>query len=182
MVLMKKTIAMRNKGFVHVYTGEGKGKTTAAIGLAVRTAGAGLDVFFAQFLKGRQTSELAILKRLSDRIIVRRFGGCGFIRNGGNEFDISEVEKGMQAAYEAIASGLYSLVILDEINLAVFTGLLEVGDVLTLLNARPEKTTIVLTGRYAPKEIIDSADLVTDMKEIKHYFHDGFPARLGIEM
>jgi cob(I)alamin adenosyltransferase len=167
---------------VHVYTGGGKGKTTAAIGLAVRAAGAGQQVFFAQFLKGRPTSELAILSRLSDRITVQRFGGNEFVRNGGNSFDAAEAQRGMRAALQATQSGRYRLIILDEINLALATGLVDVDDVLALIEGVQSGTTLVLTGRYAPEPIIDAADLVTEMQEIKHYYHAGTEACVGIEM
>jgi len=167
---------------VHVYTGEGKGKTTAAIGLAVRAAGAGLHVFFAQFLKGQDTSELTMLARLSDRITVRRFGGHEFVRNGGTIIDAALAAQGLATATEAITSNRYGLIVLDEINLAVATGLLDVTDVLSLIDLVLPTTTLVLTGRYATDAIIHSADLVTEMREIKHYYHTGVPARTGIEM
>jgi len=172
----------RTRGMVHVYTGEGKGKTTASIGLAVRAAGAGLNVFFAQFLKGQPTSELTMLARLSDRITVRRFGGNEFVRNGGTALDTAEATRGLATATEALLSNRYGLVVLDEINLAVATGLLDITDVLTLIDRVPPITTLVLTGRYATDAVIHSADLVTEMREIKHYYHTGTPACTGIEM
>ncbi|MCL2701513.1 MAG: cob(I)yrinic acid a,c-diamide adenosyltransferase [Phycisphaerae bacterium] len=172
----------RTRGMVHVYTGEGKGKTTASIGLAVRAAGAGLNVFFAQFLKGQPTSELAMLARLSDRIMVRRFGGHEFVRDGGTAVDAAEAARGLATATEAITSGRYGLIVLDEINLAVATGLLDVTDVLAMIDLVPPTTTLVLTGRYATDAVIRSADLVTEMREIKHYYHSGVPACAGIEM
>jgi cob(I)alamin adenosyltransferase len=172
----------QSHGFLHVYTGDGKGKTTAAIGLAVRAAGAGQRVFFAQFLKGRPTSELAILSRLSDHITVQRYGGSEFVRNGGSEFDGSEAQRGLRAAQRAIQTGRYRLIILDEINLALATGLVDVDDVLALIEGVQSGTTLVLTGRYAPDLIIDAADLVTEMQEIKHYYHAGTEACIGIEM
>jgi len=170
------------RGFIHVYTGDGKGKTTAAIGLAVRAAGAGQNVLFVQFLKGQPTSELAILKRLSDRITVQRFGGREFVRNGGTALDASEAERGMKTAARAISSGRYSLVVLDEINVAVAAGLVDVGDVLRLMKTAGAGSTLVLTGRYATEAVIRSADLVTEMKEIKHYYRAGMNACVGIEM
>ena len=178
---MPSDIESPNRGVVHVYTGDGKGKTTAAIGLAVRAAGAGQQVFFAQFLKGRPTSELAILSRLSDHITVQRFGGSRFVRNGGNAFDAAEAQRGMRAARRAIQAGRYRLIILDEINLAMAIGLLDVDDVLALVDGARPGTTLVLTGRYAPEPIIDAADLVTEMQEIKHYYHTGTEACVGIE-
>ena len=179
---MPSDIESPNSGIVHVYTGNGKGKTTAAIGLAVRAAGAGQQVFFAQFLKGQPTSELAMLSRLSDYITVQRFGGSGFVRNGGNAFDASEARRGMRAARQAARSGSYRLVILDEINLAMATGLVTLDEVLALVEGVRADSTLVLTGRYAPEPIIDAADLVTEMQELKHYYHAGVPACVGIEM
>jgi cob(I)alamin adenosyltransferase len=174
-------LGRRQRGFIHIYTGDGKGKTTAAIGLAVRAAGAGQQVFFAQFLKGQPTSELAFLSRLSDRITVQRFGGSGFVRNGGDAFDAAEAQRGMRAARQAARSGPYRLVILDEINLAMATGLVDVDEVLALVEEVQTDATLVLTGRYAPEPIIDAADLVTEMQELKHYYHAGTEACVGIE-
>jgi cob(I)alamin adenosyltransferase len=173
---------MERRGIVHVYTGDGKGKTTAAIGLAVRAAGAGQQVFFAQFLKGRLTSELATLSRLSDRITLQRFGDREFVRDGGTAFDASEARRGMSAVARAIQDGRYRLVVLDEINLAMAPGLVDVDDVLALVETTQPGTTLVLTGRYAPEPIIDAADLVTEMQEIKHYYHSGVTAMSGIEV
>jgi cob(I)alamin adenosyltransferase len=171
-----------NRGMIHVYTGEGKGKTTAAIGLTIRAAGAGQRVLFIQFLKRRPTSELAVLEQLSDRITVRRFGGREFVRDGGTAFDACEAARGLAAASAAIASGEYELVVLDEINLAVATGLLDVDDVLTLLTSVGPTITLILTGRYACQAVIAQADLVTEMREVKHYYRQGIAAMSGIEM
>ena len=167
---------------VHVYTGNGKGKTTAALGLAIRAAGAGQKVFFAQFLKRRPTSELTILHRLSDRITMRRFGGANFARNGGTSFDADETARSMAEAFEAVWSGQYSVIVLDEINVVLALGLINLRDVLSLIDALTGGMTMVLTGRDAPQPLIDAADLVTEMVEIKHYFRHGVPPLLGIEM
>jgi cob(I)alamin adenosyltransferase len=174
--------APQSRRFLHVYTGNGKGKTTAAIGLAVRAAGAGQQVFFAQFLKGRPTSELAALRTMSDHITIRRFGRDTFVKNGGNAADKQNVAIGMAEAFEAAWSRKYSLIILDEIVLAAAMNLVNIDDVLNLADELSPDATLVLTGRHAPEAIIESADLVTEMKEVKHYYHAGVTAMLGIEV
>lgn len=150
--------------------------------MAIRAAGAGQKVFFAQFLKRRPTSELAILNRLCDRITVRRFGGAEFVRNRGRSFDVDEAARGMAETFEAVWSGQYSVIVLDEINVVLTLGLINPQDVLSLIDALTGGTTMVLTGPDAPQPLIDVADLVTEMVEVKHYFRHGVPPLLGIEM
>lgn len=169
------------RGYTQVYTGAGKGKTTAALGLAFRAAGAGLRVFFVQFMKGSSVSEIQALQRFADQITLRRFGSNKFIIGEPTPLDISEAQKGLQEASEALLSGDYDLVILDEANGAVSLGLLSTQSILALMDSRPQKTELVLTGRNAPPEIMDRADLVTEMREVKHYFSQGVSARIGIE-
>jgi len=166
---------------VQVYTGDGKGKTTAALGLALRAAGAGLSVFFAQFIKAGRYSELAALERFADRITVRQYGLGRFIHSDAGEADISHARQGLREVRQAIASGRYSVVILDEANGAVQCGLLSVEDLLQTIDLAPQTVEIVLTGRSAPAELLERADLVTEMKEVKHYYHCGVAAREGIE-
>lgn len=168
-------------GYVHVYTGNGKGKTTAALGLALRAAGAGWSVFFAQFAKGMPTSELAALSRFDDRITLRRYGQPRFIRQGLDETDLNLARRGLADCREALASGLYRLVILDEANLGPLLRLFSVEDLLDLIDARPDGVELVLTGRGADRRVLDRADLVTEMQEIKHYYRQGVLARTGIE-
>jgi cob(I)alamin adenosyltransferase len=170
-----------NRGLVHVYTGNGKGKTTAALGLALRAAGAGLDVRIVQFMKASETGELEALKRLSDRITVCRFGKKEFVRDRGAGGDREEAKKGLETARDALLSGRYRLVILDEILPAIEMDLLSTNDVLNLMDLRHPGTELVLTGRNAPAELIEAADLVTEMREVKHYHSRGLPARRGIE-
>ncbi len=170
-----------NHAFVHVYTGDGKGKTTAAVGLTVRAAGAGRRVFFAQFLKGRPAAELISLRRLNGQVTVRRFGGVDFVRDGGTASDADEAATGMAEAFAAVWSGRYSLIVLDEINLAVSMGLVNAADVLSLIDSLRPGTTLVLTGRYAPANLLAAADLVTEMVEVKHYYRQGVSAIEGIE-
>ncbi|MFA5118173.1 MAG: cob(I)yrinic acid a,c-diamide adenosyltransferase [Candidatus Omnitrophota bacterium] len=165
---------------IHVYTGDGKGKTTAALGLALRAAGAGLKVYICQFLKSRPTSELTALHKLK-KITVKQCGSQCFIRKSPAKKDIELAQGGFQAARKAIASGAYSVIILDEINCAVNLKLIGIEEVVSLLKGTPSCVELVLTGRNAPKQIKDCADLVSEIKEIKHYFKKGINARKGIE-
>lgn len=168
------------KGYIQVYTGNGKGKTTAAVGLAVRAAGAGLRVLFAQFIKKRRCSEHKALARFSDLITVRQYG-TGFIRGRPSRAARSLSEKGLEDAREEVVSGQYDIVILDEINVAINRGLIDLEDVISMLDSKPPNVELVLTGRYAHSRIIRKADLVTEMKKVKHYMDKGVKARIGIE-
>jgi cob(I)alamin adenosyltransferase len=168
-------------GYVHVYTGDGKGKTTAALGLALRAVGAGLRVYIGQFVKGMHYSELDGLAMLGDRVEVHRYGRGCFIRREPDAEDVQAARQGLQAAREALSCGEYDLVILDEINVAVYFGLISADDVLGLIEARPDHVELVLTGRRADPSVIDRADVVTEMREIKHYYARGVQARTGIE-
>ena len=169
------------KGYIQVYTGNGKGKTTAALGLALRSAGAGHRVFIAQFIKKRQCSEHKALDRFKDLITVEQYG-TGFLKGGrSTKSEVDAAQKGFEEVKDIISSKTYDMVILDEINVAVHHKLLNVEDIVDLLNSRPPNIEIVLTGRYADKKIIQKADIVTDMKAIKHYREKGVKARLGIE-
>jgi cob(I)alamin adenosyltransferase len=168
-------------GYVHVYTGDGKGKTTAALGLALRAAGAGWNVFFAQFLKGADSSELDALERFSDRIAVRRFGRTRFVQRNPDCADAECAQRGLVECKEALVSGDYALVILDEANVALALRLFPVEELLAIIDARPEHVELVITGRWAHHRIVNRADLVTDMREVKHYFRQGVLARTGIE-
>ena len=168
------------KGCVQVYTGDGKGKTTAAIGLTVRALGAGLRVYFAQFLKSGDYSEKNILGTL-DNLVFRQYGKNGFITREPSDEDRAMASRGLKEAIEALRSGAYDLVILDEVNVACSLGLITKDDVLSLLRERGDMTELVLTGRNAAPELLDAADLVTEMRNIKHYFASGVPARRGME-
>ena len=169
------------KGFVQVYTGNGKGKTTAAAGLAARAAGRGMRVFFAQFAKGRPSGELTALRRLGDLVTVRQYGRARFIGPKPLRADIAAAREGLAEARAALLSGVYRMVILDEINIATSCKLLDVKAVLGLISQRPAQVELVLTGRKADPRVIAAADLVTEMREIKHYYRRGVMARKGIE-
>ncbi len=175
-------MADNKKGYVFVHTGDGKGKTTAALGLAMRAIGHGKRVFIAQFMKGRDYGEsLAAAKYLPD-LVLHKCGQDSFVIKGDlSPLDIELARKGMEKAREAIFSGQYDLVILDEINVAVDFKLIPLESVLDLIKNKPEGLYLGLTGRYAPPEFIELADLVTEMKEIKHPYAKGFAARKGFE-
>lgn len=171
---------MLEKGYIQVYTGNGKGKTTAALGISLRSICAGNKVFFGQFMKGQDYSEKKAAHYLPG-FTMEQFGGLCFINGTPTEKDICDARIGLEKMKEVLSSGEYDLVVFDEINTALFFKLLKVEDVLAVLALKPEKTEVILTGRYAPQEIIDRADLCTEMKEIKHYYNAGVDARVGIE-
>jgi len=169
------------KGYVHVYTGNGKGKTTAAIGLAIRAAGAGMRVYIAQFVKGMHYSELDALDRYNDRITLKQFGRDCFIKNEPTEEDIRAARQGLDEVKDVLASGDYQMVVLDEANIATRYNLFSADELVELVRSKPESVELVITGRNADPKVIAVADLVTEMKEIKHYYNRGIEARPGIE-
>jgi len=169
------------KGYIQVYTGEGKGKTTAALGLAIRAAGAGLKVFIAQFIKMGEYSEIKALKRFEDLITVEQFGKGRFIKGKPSPEDIEAAQKGLEKTRAILSSGKHNVVIMEEANVAVKIGLFSVQDILKIMAVKPQDVELVITGRSADSRIIEKADLVTEMKEIKHYFQKGVAARVGIE-
>lgn len=172
----------KGKGCIQVYTGEGKGKTTAVLGLSLRAAGAGLRVFIAQFVKEKRCSEHKIIaERLSDLITIRRYG-AGFIRHEKTtEADVEGARKGLKEVRLAMESGEYQVVILDEVNVAVHYGLVALSELIDIMDKKGPDLELVITGRYAEQAVIDRADLVTEMREVKHYWRKGIKARRGIE-
>ena len=169
------------QGFVQIYTGDGKGKTTAALGLALRAAGAGLRVYFGQFIKNADYSEIKALARFADCITVRQFGrGCFLLTEPAPE-DRAAARRALEGLSEALTSGDYDLVIADEANVAVTLGLIEANDLVSLIDRRPEQVELVLTGRGAPDAVLARADLVTEMRCVRHYYDRGVLARPGIE-
>lgn len=177
---MKKKLG---KGYVQVYTGDGKGKTTAALGLAFRAAGRGLKSFVIHFMKGGlRYGEMVAAKRLEPEITVVQMGRETFVdRENPAPEDIELARKGLELAKEVVMGGLHDLVILDEINVALDYGLIKVGEVLALIKEKPGHVELILTGRDAPKDIIDAADLVSEVVERKHYYRRGVRGREGIE-
>jgi cob(I)alamin adenosyltransferase len=169
------------RGCVQIYTGNGKGKTSAALGLALRASGAGLKVFIGQFAKGSLCSEHKAIAKFAPGIKIKQFGKkCFIMRNPDND-DLRLAQDGFAEIREIVSSRKYDLVIMDEITTANKYGLIAVDDVLDLIKTKPATVEIVLTGRNADKRLIKAADLVTEMKEIKHYYKTGLPARIGIE-
>ncbi|HEX8947907.1 MAG TPA: cob(I)yrinic acid a,c-diamide adenosyltransferase [Dissulfurispiraceae bacterium] len=169
------------KGYIQVYTGNCKGKTTAALGLALRAAGAGLRTFIVQFIKKRRCSEHKALERFNDLITIKQYG-TGFLRDRKpKKAAIDSARKGLEEARKVLASREYDVVILDEVNVATHKGLFGVEELLALMDIKPASTELVLTGRYADRRVIKEADLVTEMKEVKHYARKGIKARVGIE-
>jgi cob(I)alamin adenosyltransferase len=171
------------RGCIQVYTGNGKGKTTAALGLALRAVGRGLRVCVFQFIKGGGPyGEHLVAEKLAPLFTIIQSGRPGWV----NTKDISEDRRVAQEALVRvrglITSGLYDLIVLDEINGAVGFGLIDVQQVLDLIAMKPERLELVLTGRNVHERVIEAADLVTEMCEIKHYYAAGVPARTGIEM
>lgn len=181
--MAKKSRVPELKGYIQVYTGNGKGKTSAALGLALRAAGHGLRVYIGQFLKGQQYGELSSLKCLSPYITLEQFGRKGFVHVTENpdDEDVTRARKGLKKCLRAMLSRKYGIIILDEVNVAVYFHVLSEKEVLSFLDQKPQDVEIVLTGRYAPSSFIKRADLVTEMREIRHYYHKGVKARQGIE-
>ena len=169
------------RGYVQLYTGDGKGKTSAALGLALRAAGAGLPVFIAQFAKGRPSAERAALARLAPLVEVRPFGRPGFVTGAPAPEDIAAAREGLDCARSVLAEGRRRVVILDEAATAAALGLLDVEALLALIDAKPPGVELVITGRNADERLAARADLVTEMRAVKHYFAAGVPAREGIE-
>lgn len=168
------------KGYIQLYTGHGKGKTTAALGLAIRAIGAGKTVYVGQFVKGMPYSELEALKRFPEITIVQYGLDC-FIQNEPTENDIQAARDGLRKLTSIIENNQYDIVIMDEVCIALYYRLFEVREVAYLLSKKPEAMEIIMTGRFAPQELLDLADLVTEMKEVKHYYKNGVEARKGIE-
>ena len=169
------------QGFIHIYTGEGKGKTTAALGLALRAAGAGLRVGLFQFLKVGDYSEIKALRRLSPPVHVAQFGTGRFVRGRPTAEDRAMAARGLEAVRAALSGAAYDIVVLDEINVAGALGLVDTAEVLARLQLREPRVEVVRTGRNAPADWCEAADLVTVMQAVKHYFQSGVTARIGIE-
>jgi len=174
-----------DKGLVIVYTGNGKGKTTAALGMALRAVGYNHKICIIQFIKGSWPyGEMESVKRLEPEVelIIAGKGFVGIIDDKSpKEVHEKVAKEAIAISKEKIQSGNYNIVILDEVNYAINLGLVDVKDVLNLIKLKPDNLNLVLTGNYAKKEIIDIADLVTEMKEIKHPFKSGIKAKKGID-
>jgi cob(I)alamin adenosyltransferase len=171
------------KGYVQVYTGNGKGKTTAALGLAFRALGCGLKTYIGQFMKGQTYSELDAVKKVPNFITIEQYGNVDFTytKDPPKPENLKSAKAGLAKAKKAMLSGRYNIIILDEINTAYFFHLITIDEMMDFVKAKPDGVELVFTGRYAPKELIEAADLVTEMVEIKHYYKTGTISRKGIE-
>jgi cob(I)alamin adenosyltransferase len=182
MTVKSKTNVKSKKGFVHVYTGNGKGKTTAALGLALRAAGYGLKVYIIQFMKGSVTYGELLSSKNIPNFTIKQFGRPDFVnRDNPEKIDISLAKKGLKYAEKILKNGKHDIIILDEINVAIEWNLIKLDDVIRLIKSKPKNTELILTGRYASQKIIDMADLVTEMREIKHYYQKGVVSREGVD-
>jgi len=171
-------------GYIQVYTGNGKGKTTMALGLALRAAGHGLRTYIGQFLKMARGGEHKAVARFGGLIAIEAFGSGRFLDPGAplDPAEVTRARDGLVRCRAAMLSGHYHIIVLDEVNVAVDYGLLPVGDVLALLREKPKDVELVLTGGGAHSALIDAADLVSDVRAIKHYYDRGVAARDGIEL
>ncbi len=171
------------KGYVQVYTGNGKGKTTASLGLAFRAMGKGLKTYMGQFLKGQDYAELKAAEMCRPYITIEQYGKDTFvhIKSPPREEDIEMARKGLEKARKAMCSGEYDLIIFDEINTAYYFHLITAAEMLKVISDKPDNVEVIFTGRYAPQEVLEAADLVTEMLEKKHYYNAGVSARDGIE-
>jgi len=171
------------KGLLILYTGNGKGKTTAALGLTIRAAGYGIPVLFLQFMKGqRQLGEIRAIEQMSLPIVFKQYGRPGFVQSRACEpLDILLAHQAIDEFHTHMVLGTFGMIVLDEIHVAVDFGLLKVSEVLPVLKKRPSHLHLVLTGRNAPREFIDLADMVTEMREVKHPYQKGIRAQKGIE-
>jgi cob(I)alamin adenosyltransferase len=170
------------KGLVQVYTGNGKGKSSASFGLALRAIGRGLKVYIIQFIKGGfDYGELYVVDKLPN-LTLKAFGRGKFVtQKPAEKVDVGFAEEALALAEKVVENGGYDIVILDEINVALNLNLIKIEKVLELIKNKPKHVELVLTGRYAPDEIVEAADLVTEMREVKHPYNKGFQARKGIE-
>jgi cob(I)alamin adenosyltransferase len=177
-----KPLTSKARGLVIVITGNGKGKTTSAFGQAMRAVGQGYKVFIIQFMKGRSYGECVAAEKYLPRLTVRRCGLDSFVmRDNPAPADIELARQGFELAKKVIASGKYDMVILDEINVAVDFKLIPLQDVIDLIENKPPSLDLILTGRYAAKKIVDLADTVSEVREIKHHYAAGIKDRAGIE-
>lgn len=171
------------KGYIQVYTGKGKGKTTAAIGQAVRAAGFGLRTYIAQFMKEFPYNELNSLKHLKEWITIEQFCADEFVykKEPPGKIEMDKAQRGLAIAKAKMLSGKYDIIILDEVCVSIYFGLFSDEEILTFIKQKPDNVELILTGRYCHDKIIDKADLVTEMSEVKHYYQEGVKSRKGIE-
>lgn len=171
------------KGYVQVYTGNCKGKTTAAMGLAFRAMGSGMKTYIGQFMKGQQYGELESARMVAPYITIEQYGRKDLVHvtDPPRQEDVDMAQEGLRAARGAMMSCEYDIVVFDEILTAHYFHLVSIEDMLDVIRSKPDNVEVVFTGRYAPREVIEAADLVTEMVEVKHYYEKGVNARRGIE-
>lgn len=167
-------------GYIHIYTGNGKGKTTAAFGLALRALCAGKSVYIGQFVKSMKYNEVKV-EKLFDTVKIEQLGRGCFINENPEQVDIDMAKNALAHCKELMAKGEYDMVILDEVTIAIYFKLFSVETLIEALNARSKDVEVIITGRYAPQELIAMADLVTEMQEVKHYYNAGVLSRDGID-
>lgn len=172
-----------DKGYIQIYTGNGKGKTTAAIGQAIRALGAGFKVLLVQFMKSYPYSELPILEQFHPQLTIKRFGNDDFVfkKAPPGQTLVEEMQQGLEAARQTMCTGKFDIIILDEVLVSIYFKLLQTGEVVHFIKQKPDSVELILTGRYCPDELLQMADLVTEMKEVRHYYNEGIRARRGIE-
>ena len=170
-------------GYIQIYTGNGKGKSTAAIGQAVRAAGCGLRTYIVQFMKEFPYSEIKSLKHLKEWITIKQFCGDEFVykKEPPDNIEMDKAQRGLASAKAKMLSGKYDIIILDEVCVSIYFGLFSDEEILTFIKQKPDNVELILTGRYCPDKLLDKADLVTEMNEVKHYYQDGVTSRKGIE-
>lgn len=174
------------KGYVQIYTGDGKGKTTAALGLAMRAVGRGLKVAMIQFLKGVDSGELHSVQRLAPEFIIYRFESSHKFVENMSEEELEQLKREVRRGFDFAAHIMHEkscdILILDEIMAAIHGNFITTLEVLDFIRAKPEGMELILTGRNVPEEIAEAADLITEMKAVKHYYDKGVKARKGIEL
>lgn len=176
-------MGLLDKGYVQIYTGNGKGKTSAALGIALRAAGAGYKTLIIQFMKKFPYSETSSLQKLSDLIVVEQWIGDKFVikRSAPSEEELDEAKRALERVRDALSGNEFDIIIMDEICVSIYFKLYDTNEILEIIKSKPNGKELILTGRYCPKELIDAADLVTEMKEIKHYYEQGVLSRKGID-
>lgn len=181
--MAKRSINTLGKGYIHVYTGNGKGKTTAALGLAFRAMGHGLKTYIGQFMKGQHYGELDAARMVSKYITIEQYGKDTLIhiKNPPDPADVRMAQEGLVKIKTAMLSNKYNIIVLDEIITAHYFHLVSPDDMLEFIKLKPVSIELVFTGRYAPQALIDIADVVTEMTEVKHYYQKNVSARDGIE-
>lgn len=173
---------MNDNGYVHIYTGNGKGKTSAAIGIAVRASGIGLKTFFAQLMKSYLYSELIALKKIPE-IKTVQFGDDNFVieKRKPNDKELKIANEALRKIKNEMLSGKYDIIVIDEALVAIYFSYISESDLLDIIYAKPKNVELILTGRYATEKIINKADIVSEINEIKHYYQKGILSRKGID-